>query len=188
MLLQGVVMFRILEHRNFTDFQSAARSLSLISLVLILMFFARDAFATIDNTVTATASSPGNTNDVTATDTENVDVVDAINTLSIVKTANLNDEINADGFAQAGETITYTFDVTNTGNVTLTNIVVDDTTNATNGPVVPTGEAIFVDGGAFTSDSTDTAVNGVWEVLAPGDTVRFSATYTVTQTDVDTLN
>jgi len=156
--------------------------------VAFSIFLATEALATIDNTVTATGSSPTGTDDVVATAQESVDVVDAINDLSVVKTAILNDEINGDGFAEAGETITYTFDVTNTGNVTITNVIVNDTTNATNGPVVPTGEIIFVDGGAFTSDSTDAAVNGVWDVLAPGDTVRFSATYTVTQTDVDTLN
>lgn len=150
--------------------------------------FAQHAFATIDNIVTATGSSPAGSNDVVATDAESVDVADAVNSLSVVKTAILNDEINADGFAEAGETITYTFDVTNTGNVTLTNVVVGDTTNATNGPVVPGNEAILVDGGAATLDSNDLTSNGVWDRLAPGDTVRFTATYTVTQTDVDTLN
>lgn len=156
----------------------AALSLGLIS----------PAFATIDNTVTVTGSSPTGVDDVIATADETVDVVDAVNELTIVKTATLNDEINSDGFAEEGETITYTFDVTNSGNVTLTNVTVNDTTNATNGPVVPTGEIIFVDGGFATSDSIDAAINGVWDQLAPGDTVRFSATYTVTQTDVDTLN
>ncbi len=34
---------------------------------------------------------------------------------------------NKDGFAQVGETINYAFAVTNTGNVTITNIVVTDT-------------------------------------------------------------
>ena len=147
-----------------------------------------NAFATINNTVTATGSSPTGTGDVIATADEAVDVVDANNDLTIIKTAILNDEINDDDFAEAGETITYTFDVTNSGNVTLTNIAVDDTTNATNGPVVPTDEVIFFDGGAATLDSIDAGINGVWDSLAPGDTIRFSATYTVTQDDVDTLN
>ena len=146
------------------------------------------AFATIDNTVTVTGSSPTGSNDVIATADETVDVVDALNELTIIKTAILNDETLADGFAEEGETITYTFDVTNSGNVTLTNVIVNDTTNATNGPVIPTDEIIFIDGGAATSDSTDATIDGSWDALAPGDTIRFSATYTVTQTDVDTLN
>lgn len=175
--------------RYFLGERHGAAHLTLqLAFALSSLGFAGQAFATIDNTVTATGSSPVGTNDVTATATESVDVVDAINNLSIVKTATLNDEVNNDNFAEEGETITYTFDVTNNGNVTITNVVVNDTTNATNGPVLPTGEILLVDGGASTSDSTDTATNGVWETLAPGDTVRFVATYTVTQTDVDTLN
>ncbi|SHF89870.1 gliding motility-associated C-terminal domain-containing protein [Flavobacterium segetis] len=45
--------------------------------------------------------------------------------ISIVKTAVFNDE-NGDGFAQVGETITYNFAITNTGNVDLTNVTVTD--------------------------------------------------------------
>lgn len=175
--------------QQFKSFnQSVIRNVARAVFAFLSVGWVGYANATIDNTVIVTGSSPTGTNDVIATADETVDVVDALNELNIVKTATLNDEINSDGFAQAGETITYTFDVTNSGNVTLTNVGVNDTTNATNGPVVPTGEVIFVDGGAFTSDSTDAAIDGVWDRLAPGDTVRFSATYTVTQSDVDTLN
>lgn len=171
---------------GYADFK-ALRFATLMSCIVFSSGLAGIAHATINNTVTVTGSSPSGTNDVTATDDEQVDVVDAINELTIVKTATLNDEITSDNFAEAGETITYTFDVTNSGNVTITNVVVNDTTNATNGPVVPSNEVILLDNGTLL-DSTDTAQDGVWERLAPGDTVRFSATYTVTQTDVDTLN
>ena len=45
--------------------------------------------------------------------------------IAIVKTAIFNDE-NSDGFASVGETITYSFKVTNTGNTLLKNIMVLD--------------------------------------------------------------
>ena len=148
--------------------------------------------AQIVNIVTATGSANGGTNNVTATDTESVDVIDAIPNLTITKTAILNDEIVSDNFAEAGETITYQFDITNNGNVTITNVSVNDVTNATDGPVVPDNPIVLNDV-APTSDSTDDPPanpadpNTVWSRLAPNDTIRFTATYTVTQTDVDTL-
>ncbi|RKS12915.1 gliding motility-associated C-terminal domain-containing protein [Flavobacterium sp. 120] len=45
--------------------------------------------------------------------------------ISIVKTAVFNDE-NGDGFAQAGETISYSFSITNMGNTPLSNVIVKD--------------------------------------------------------------
>ena len=45
--------------------------------------------------------------------------------IAIIKTAIFNDE-NGDGFAQAGETISYKFAITNTGNVPLSNVTVTD--------------------------------------------------------------
>ncbi|WP_370627636.1 Ig-like domain-containing protein [Algoriphagus sp. NBT04N3] len=68
---------------------------------------------------------------------------------------------NEDGQAQVGETISYTFKVTNTGNVTLSNIVLED-------------DKVTVSGGPITS-------------LAPGasDATTFTASYVLTQEDID---
>ena len=111
-----------------------------------------------DNTATATGSSPGNSNDVadTGSHTEPLSPSPSIN---ILKTGTFNDE-SKDGSAQVGETIGYTFTVTNTGNVTLSNVTVSD-------PMVT------VTGGPIT--------------LAPGavDSSTFTGTYTLTQTDID---
>lgn len=71
------------------------------------------------------------------------------------------------GSLTAGQTITYTFVVTNTGNVTLSDVTVDEagfTGSGTPGPIV-------CEPGAGT--------------MAPGDTVTCTMQYTATQTDID---
>ena len=47
------------------------------------------------------------------------------NSISLEKSAVFNDE-NRDGFAQEGETISYTFNLTNTGNVSIADILITD--------------------------------------------------------------
>ena len=80
--------------------------------------------------------------------------------LAIVKTGTFNDE-NGDGFAQVGETISYAFEVTNTGNVVITDVTVSD-------------PLLAVNGGPLAS-------------LAVGasDATTFTGTYTLTQADID---
>jgi uncharacterized membrane protein len=109
------------------------------------------------NTATVNGKDP---QDITVTDSddETVNLPKAAN-IDIVKTGVWND-VNADGNADAGETVSYTFKVTNTGNVTLTNIVVTDPLfTVTGGPIS----------------------------LAPGamDNTTFTGTYALLQSDVD---
>ncbi|QAA76587.1 MAG: hypothetical protein BIP78_0821 [Candidatus Bipolaricaulis sibiricus] len=79
--------------------------------------------------------------------------------IDLVKTGTLN--LGPNGQADAGDTISYTFAVTNTGNVTLTNVTVAD-------PKV-------------------TVVGGPIASLAAGatDTTTFTGTYVLTQADID---
>jgi Calx-beta domain/Domain of unknown function DUF11 len=84
-----------------------------------------------------------------------------------------------------GAVITYTYKVTNSGNITMTNVAVTDTHNGS-GPFAGPSNEVLTDNAPL-GDSTDTAVNGVWNSLAPGDVVNFTANYTVTQNDVDYL-
>ena len=85
-----------------------------------------------------------------------------VSSMSLEKVGVLNDE-NGDDNPQVGETITYTFSVTNTGTVTLYNITIDD-------PL----PGIDIQGGPIPS-------------LEPGmtDSTTFTATYAITQADID---
>ena len=82
--------------------------------------------------------------------------------MSLEKTGVFNDD-NGDGIPQPGETITYSFVVTNTGNVTLYNVEIDD-------PL----PGIEVEGGPI-------------PVLLPGesDATTFTATYEITEADIE---
>ena len=136
---------------------------------------------------TATASSDDHTDTDTSTATATIPANPAI---TINKVAVLNDEITADGLAEAGETITYTYTVTNSGNVALNNVAVQDTHEGVLLVPAPAGEdignaALFTDNG-LTGDSSDaTADDGVFDVLGAGDVAVFTVVHTVTQTEVD---
>jgi uncharacterized repeat protein (TIGR01451 family) len=112
---------------------------------------------TYTNTATATGKTP-KLIDVTANDSESVNDL-ATPSLSLVKTGTLHDN-NLNGRVDAGETITYTFTVTNTGNVALTNVrITDDNATISGGPI-----------------SLEIGAN---------NTTTFTGTYTLTQIDVD---
>ena len=81
--------------------------------------------------------------------------------ISVVKTGTWVDA-NLDGYADPGDLINYTFDVTNDGNVTLTNVTVVDTVGGVTMVSVPT-----------TLDVGET------------DSATFSASYAITQGDID---
>jgi uncharacterized repeat protein (TIGR01451 family) len=113
----------------------------------------------VSNTATATAVSP---QDVTVESDPSTAVVTAIADpgLTVVKSA------TADDVSAAGDVIEYSFLVTNTGNVTLTDVSVDE------GSFTGTGELSPLSPASVAS-------------LAPGAEATFTATYTVTQADVD---
>jgi uncharacterized repeat protein (TIGR01451 family) len=98
--------------------------------------------------------------------------------LSIVKTANTM------GPVSNSQVIGYTYTVTNTGNVAVNNISVADVHNGYGTGPVPGSEVLVSDNGTA-GDSTDSTVNGIWNTLGPGDVIRFTASYIVTQADID---
>ncbi|HOW25853.1 MAG TPA: gliding motility-associated C-terminal domain-containing protein [Bacteroidales bacterium] len=110
------------------------------------------------NVATATGTPEGGVLDP-ATDDETITAIQDPS-LALIKVGTFID-LNADGMANAGDKITYAFSVKNTGNVTLTNVMITD-------PMV------IILGGPVAS-------------LAPGevDNTTFTAVYTITQADVD---
>ncbi len=137
------------------------------------------ALADIDNQATVNGTYVGNP--VSAQSLlVSVPVVATNLHMNVTKTADKT--VNA----AAGDVITYTYKVTNDGNVTIHNITLADVHNAAGAAPVP-GSETLTDIPPL-GDSTDaTANDGLWSDLAPGDTITFTATYTVKQSDVDNL-
>ena len=133
----------------------------------------------IANTASASGASlggvPATSNNSTAQTTISRDA-----NITVVKTASATSNV------PAGVTVTYTYRVTNTGNQTISNIALIDSHNGNGVPPVPAGESLVVDSGN-TGDSSDTGADGIWDNLAPGDVVEFTASYIVIQADVDNL-
>ena len=100
--------------------------------------------------------------------------------LEMVKSA------NQAGPLTVGMVVTYSYLVRNTGNVTISAVTASDVHNGSGPLSAIAGEVINTDVAPL-GDSTDAAANGSWDTLRPGDTIKFTATYTVTQTDIDTL-
>ena len=110
-----------------------------------------------------------------------VQVVTANPSLLVTKTPSITSG------AIAGQVITYTYTVKNDGNVTISNISLNDVHNAAGSAPVPASEILSTDMAPL-NDSTDAiTTDAIWDSLAPGDTITFTATYTVEQSDVDTL-
>ncbi len=103
----------------------------------------------------------------------------AIPQLTILKTP------SSSGPFSVGQVVTYSYKVTNSGNVAMTAVTVADTHNGNGVFVGPNNEVLTTDT-ATLGDTTDaTTNNGSWDTIGPGDAVTFTATYTVTQQDID---
>jgi hypothetical protein len=109
----------------------------------------------------------------------------------VIATLFIDKSASTAGPVNVGETIVYTYTVANTGNVSFTNVSVTDMHGT---PPLQVGlgaggianETLTVAGPQGAGASTDSlANNGVWSTLAPGATVQFLYTHTVTQAEID---
>jgi uncharacterized repeat protein (TIGR01451 family) len=113
----------------------------------------------VTNSATATGTPPGGGTPPTSPPSQVTVGVDAVAAISLAKSA------SPATISAAGDTVTYSFAVTNTGAVTLADVQVAETAFSGSGtapsPVCPSGS------------------------LAPGDVVTCTATYVATQADID---
>jgi uncharacterized repeat protein (TIGR01451 family) len=154
------------------------------------------AWAAIDNTVTVTATQPGGGAYPPPTATESVDVADDTPALDVVKAHTLTKGPgNLNIAAEPGDTINYTYTVTNAGNVTVTNVSVIDqhdfpaSTSALPGVAEPLTVTDNQPGGPSAGQSGDssdaTAADGTWDILGPGDVAVFTGSHVVTTADLN---
>jgi len=149
----------------------------------------------VSNTAGATGTfGPSNTpytapaaNKSTATTT-----VPAFPAMTIAKTYAISHIAANSGLgtnAGLGDTVTYTYVTCNTGNVTMTNVQVNDLhvgTAVALGAGGITGESLTTNGPLGAAASTDaTANNGIWSSLAAGACVTSTWAHIVTQAEID---
>jgi uncharacterized repeat protein (TIGR01451 family) len=129
----------------------------------------------LDGTVTATGNyNPGSGNTSVNGNSSAAVPLNVVPKLVVSKTASPNLNV------AAGDTVTYTYIVKNDGTVPITNVTLHDTHKGVLDALVPNFSQWVTNNGSTLSGNTITT-------LAPGDEAEFTATYIVTQNDVDTL-
>jgi hypothetical protein len=161
--------------------RTAARPVVVRLAFVLLMAVAGSASSSAEIVNDATANGFYNGNPVNSnTARAEVEVVPSAPALVVTKVA------TPDTNVAAGTVVTYTYTVRNSGNQVLTDITLHDVHTGSGPAPVPGNENLTTDAGT-TNDSTDsTPNNGQWSTLAPGDVITLTATYTITQSDVDT--
>jgi uncharacterized repeat protein (TIGR01451 family) len=139
-----------------------------------------DAQAPITNTASLVAT-PKRGPLTPPADVASVSVVPASPSISVTKIADDTSDV------VQGQPVLYTYTVTNTGNVTISNLSLNDVHNGFGSFTQPANETLVNDVAPL-NDSNDagSGVNdGVWTTLSPGDQVQFTTTYFIVQADID---
>ncbi|MDP1622768.1 MAG: T9SS type A sorting domain-containing protein [Bacteroidales bacterium] len=145
---------------------------------------------TFTNVATATGTPPYGA-DVTATDDDTQTLTPA-SSISMTKTGTLHtDVVVPNTVANAGDQITYTFTVTNTGNTTLTGVIITDPLVSVSGLPIASLAPGATDGSAFTAVYTLTQADidaGIFTNVATANgTPPFGADVTATDDDTQAL-
>ncbi|WP_306121049.1 hypothetical protein [Roseitalea sp. MMSF_3504] len=133
---------------------------------------AAQATDSVVNTVSATATDPTGVTVMPDAESEQTQLavttnIPSLPSLSMEKIAKNGAAVQTVGWA-AGDTVTYEFTVTNTGNVTLRDVSVED------------GPATFTGQGTLSPVTPESVAE-----LAPGETAVFQASYVIEQADID---
>lgn len=137
--------------------------------------------ATANGTTPALATTTSPSNAATTT-------IAAGPKLSVNKTRVLDDTVGTvAGKAEVGETINYTYAVTNTGNVAISGISITDFHEGANFPAGTVKNETLTTAGPVSGsvDTTTPLNNGIWTTIQPGATVTFTYSHLVTQAEVD---
>ena len=151
--------------RQYIQRLSAARPVQLSALACVGAGFTllgmTPSYAEIENTAVATGTYLTDTTVTSEESTQMVPVEGGVPKLTLTKSIAAITDVNGNGLTDALDTITYSFRVENSGNLTLNNVIVTD-------------ELVSVSGDAITT-------------MAPGvvDATTFTAVYTIKQDDVD---
>lgn len=133
------------------------------------------------NTATANAVGPDNAPVASDPDSTRTEVTAQQNLLVLEKTAGAPADVNSSGIADAGDTIQYTFRVTNNGNVPVADLVIDDGLLGGLDPAITVNceETTLAPG-----ESTDCAASAVY-VITEADEAAGSVDNTATAQGTD---
>lgn len=142
----------------------------------------------VTNTASATGKTPANVTVTPITPATASTTIAAGPKLAVLKTKVL-DDLNGTvaNQAEVGEFIDYTYAVTNTGNVAISNISITDLHEGANLAAGTVKNETLTTAGpkAGSVDTTIPVNNGIWTTIQPGATVTFTYHHLVTQAEVD---